>query len=67
MAAGLDRVKLLPTGTSYLELGGSITKQRGPEAWAEAGWHPVAPLSVFGRAYANSQDAGAMVGARVSW
>lgn len=54
----------MPIGTGYLDGGLAITRLRGPEAWAEAGWHPRANIALFGRGSFSPVDAGAMVGVR---
>lgn len=41
-----------------------MTRLRGPEAWAEAGYKPFQSFGAFARVQADSRDAGAMVGVR---
>lgn len=54
----------VPVRAGYVELGGSVTAARGPEAWLEAGYHPAPGLALFGRGFADRHDAGVMAGAR---
>lgn len=53
--------------SGYAELGGSWTRLRGPEAWAEAGYRPLERLGLFGRGFVSPLDAGVMAGVRVEF
>lgn len=65
MAGGLqDVLAKVPTGTGYVEAGAAVTARTGPQAWLEAGARPLDGLALFGRAYAQPGDVGAMLGAR---
>lgn len=54
-------------GGGFLDLGLSLTKLRGPEAWGELGYRPAEHLTLFGRGYVNREDYGAMGGVRYEW
>jgi hypothetical protein len=68
VAAGLTKVLTdTPVGHGYLEAGAALTKLRGPEAWAEAGYHPWQNVGLFARGEATAQDAGIMAGVRFTF
>lgn len=64
--AGLREVlAVMPVGTGYLAGMVGATTQGGPWARAEAGYHPLAPVALFGFAEATREGAGGGVGVRV--
>lgn len=60
-------MQLLPVGSGYLDAGVALTKLRGTEAWAEAGWHVQQGLALYGQGYLTPADAGVMAGVRWTW
>lgn len=65
VSEGLSRVlRDTPLHGGYLDLGASMTKLRGPEAWVETGIRPALGHTVFARGFANTSDYGIMGGWR---
>lgn len=55
VAEGLDRVAAdVPTGTGYVDLRAGYEQATGAYARGEVGMHPIAPLSLFGFAQADT-------------
>lgn len=54
----------VPVRHGHIELGGAVTKLRGPEAWLEGVYRPHQRFGLFGRGFINPEDHGAMLGAR---
>lgn len=57
----------MPLGHGYVELGGSIVRSRGPEAWLEGGYKPLPNVGLFGRGFINREDLGVMAGVRIEF
>lgn len=55
-------------GSGYASLLAGYTSQDGAFGRLEAGWHPLAPVTLYGQAEASS-ELGVMagLGARVTW
>lgn len=56
-----------PLRSAYVDVGASVTRLRGSEAWVEAGVHPWRNVALYGRGYVVRGDYGAMVGLRGEW